>query len=149
MTAPNLHTLNSLLTGSDSQIKRLTREAQHLIGLRDAVRRQLPPALCHHCLGAQLEASTLVIYMDSAATATPVRYQQRELLGKLAVDGLSCSSLKVQVLPDPPSAPVPKAPTRTLSDAVRQILETTAAQLAEGSLKNSLQRLARNRNPRR
>jgi hypothetical protein len=149
MAAPNLHSLNALLASDASQLKQLTVEARQLIQLRDAVRGQLPLTLAPHCLGAQLDAGTIIIYMDSAATATPVRYQQRELLGKLAVDGLSCSAIKVQVLPDPPSAPVPKAPARTLSDAVRQILETTAAQLAEGSLKNSLQRLARNRNPRR
>lgn len=149
MTAPDIPTLSSLLTGNDSQIKRLTLEAQQLIRLRDAVRRQLPPALSHHCIGAQLEADVLVVYMDSAATATPVRYQQRELLRKLAVDDFNCQSLKVQVLPDPPLAPAPKAPPRTLSNTVRHILETTAAQLTDGSLKNSLQRLARNRNSRR
>jgi len=149
MVAPNLHTLNSLLTGNDSQIKHLTLEAQQFIRLRDTVRSQLPPALSHHCIGAQLEAGILVIFMDSAASATPVRYQHRELVGKLAVDGLNCSSLKVQVLPEPPVPPIPKAPLRTLSNTVRQILETTAEQLAEGSLKNSLQRLARNRNTRR
>jgi len=148
MAATNLHTLNSLLTSNDSQIKRLTVEAQQLIRLRDTVRRQLPPALSPHCIGAQLEAGILVIYMDNAATATPVRYQQRELLSKLAVGGLNCLSLKVQVLPEPPVPPTPKAPLRTLSNTVRQILETTAAQLAEGSLKNSLQRLARNHNTR-
>lgn len=149
MAAPNLHTLNSLLSSNDSQIKRLTVEAQQLMRLRDAVRRQLPPALAPHCIGAQLEAGILVIYMDNAATAIPVRYQQRELLSKLAVDGLICPSLKVQILPDPPMPPAPKTPPRPLSNTVRQILETTAAQLAEGSLKNSLQHLARNRNTRR
>ncbi|MGA9854418.1 MAG: DciA family protein [Gammaproteobacteria bacterium] len=149
MAASNLHSLNSWLTGNNSQIKRLTVEAQQLIHLRDTVRRQLPPALAPHCIGAQHEAGVLVIYMDSAATATPVRYQQQDLLSKLAAAGLNCQSLKVQVLPDPPTLPAPKAPPYTLSNTVRRILETTASQLAEGSLKNSLQHLARNRNPRR
>jgi hypothetical protein len=149
MAASNFHTLNSLLSSDDSQIKHLAVEAQQLIRLRDTVRRQLPPALAPHCIGAQLEAGILIIYMDSAVTATPVRYQQRDLLSKLAVAGLNCPSLKVQVLPDPPILPAPKAPPNTLSNTVCRILETTASQLAEGSLKNSLQRLARNRNSRR
>jgi len=148
MATPKFHSLNSLLTSNGSQLKLLTVEAQQLIRLRDIVRRQLPSALVPHCLGAQLEAGTLVIYMDSAATATPVRYQQRDLLDKFVADDLHCLSLKVQVLPDPPIPPTPKAAAHMLSNAVRQILETTAAELAEGSLKHSLQRLARNRNPR-
>lgn len=148
MAAPKFHSLNALLTSNGSQLKLLTVEAQRLVGLRDAVRRQLPPALASHCLGAELEAGTLVIYMDSAATATPVRYQHRELLEKLATDNLRCGTLRVQVLPEPPVPPTAKAMAQTLSNAVRQILEITAAEIGEGPLRHSLQRLARNRNPR-
>jgi hypothetical protein len=149
MTASNFHTLDALLTSDASQIKRLTVEARQLIRVRDAVRRQLPPALAPHCIGAQLEAGILVVYMDSAAAATPVRYQQRDLLSRLAADGLKCQSLKIQIMPHPTTPPAPQAPPINLSNTVRRILETTASQLAEGSLKNSLQHLARDRNLRR
>jgi hypothetical protein len=148
MAAPKSHSLNELLTSKGSQLKSLTTEAQRLLRLRDTVRNQLPRALAPHCIGAQLEAGTLVLYMDNAATATPIRYQHRELLKKLAIENLRCTALRVQVLPEPALQPPHKAATRTLSDAVRQILETTAAELSEGSLRHSLQRLARNRNPR-
>jgi len=147
MTAPKSNSLNTLLTSNGSQLKLLAVEAHRLAGLRETVRNQLPPALAFHCLGAQLEAGTLVIYMDSAASATPVRYQQRELLDKFANHNLGCTSVKVQILPDPPLQPAPKKARRTLSNAVRQILETTAAELDDGPLRHSLQRLARNRNP--
>ena len=149
MSAPKSHSLDTLLTQSSTQLKLLTAEAQRLIHMRDRVRRQLPPALASHCLGAELEAGTLVIYMDSAATATPVRYQQRELLEKLAAYDLRCSAIKVQILPEPPLPPVIKPVPRILSDAVRQILENTAAGLDEGPLSRSLRRLARGRTPQR
>ena len=148
MAAPKSHSLRALLTSKGNQLQSLTAEAQRLLSLRDAVRNQLPPALAPHCLGAQLETGTLVIYMDSAATATPIRYQHRELLGKLASSNLPCTALRVQILPEPVVPPTPRTVGRTLSNTVRQILETTAAQLSEGSLRHSLQRLARNRNPR-
>jgi hypothetical protein len=148
MTAPKFHSLNSLLTSDASQLKLLTAEARQLIQLRDAVRGQLSPQLASHCLGACLEAGILVIYMDSAAAATPIRYQRHELMDKLSTAGLRCQALKIQILPDPPVTPAPKAAAHKLSDTVCRILESTAAQLSEGPLKHSLQRLARNRDPR-
>ncbi len=148
MAAPVLHSLKALLNRGGSRLQQLHAESQQLIQLRDTVRRQLPETLVPHCLGANLQTGTLVIYMDSAATATPVRYLQRDLLNKFAAAGLHCSSVKVQVLPYPPVPPNPEAPPRSLSDTARQVLESTATHLAEGPLKNSLQRLARHRKPR-
>ncbi|MGH8398071.1 MAG: DciA family protein [Gammaproteobacteria bacterium] len=147
MAKPKSHSLDALLTGS-SQLKFLTAQARQLTRLRDKLRRQLPPALASHCLGAELEAGTLVIYMDSAAAAMPVRYQQRELIHKLAGDHLSCTAIKVQILPEPPLAPEAKPVRPALSDPVRQILENTAANLEEGRLSDSLKRLARGRTSR-
>ncbi len=147
MTAPKSRSLDTLLTGG-SQLKRLTAEARRLARLRDKLRRQLPTMLASHCLGAELEAGTLIIYMDSAAAAVPVRYQQRELLDKLAGDHLLCTAIKVQILPEPPLAPKAKPAKQALSDPVRQILENTAAGLEDGPLSNSLRRLARGRTSR-
>ncbi|MGA9852161.1 MAG: DciA family protein [Gammaproteobacteria bacterium] len=147
MMTPKSHSLDALLTGG-SRLKLLTAEARRLTCLRDRVRRQLPPASAPHCLGAELEAGTLVIYMDSAAAATPVRYQQRELIYKFAADALACTAIKVQILPEPPLSPVLKPAARLLSDAVRRMLENTANGLEEGSLSRSLRRLARGRTPR-
>ena len=150
MTAPKSRSLGALLNPqSNSPLKLLTAEAHRLCQLRGQIRRQLPPALTSHCLGGELEAGTLVIYMDSAATAMPVRYQQQQLLQRLAADNLRCTAVKVKILPEPPLPPGPKPSPRTLPDAVRQILENTAAGLEDGPLSRSLRRLARNRAPRR
>lgn len=147
---PKTHSLGRLLTNSGPRLKLLTAETKRLIRLRDKVRCHLPPALAVHCLGAELEDGTLVIYMDSAATATPVRYRQRELWNKLAADNdWRCTSIKVQILPEPALIPIPKSSAPGLSNAVRQILENTAAGLEEGPLSHSLRRLSRNRTPRR
>lgn len=149
MAAPAFNSLNALLTGSDARLRQLLAGSRQLIQLRDTVRRHLPSTLAPHCLGAYSESGTLIIFMDSAASATPVRYQQRDLLGKFNAAGLVCDSLKVQVLPFPPVPPSPKTPPPAITEKSRQILESTATHLAEGALKTSLQRLARNRNLRR
>ncbi len=152
VTAPQSHSLGALLNQqSNSPLKLLTAEAHRLNQLREQICRRLPPALAPHCLGGEreTETGTLVIYMDSAATAMPVRYQQQQLLQRLAADNLRCTAVKVKILPEPPLPPGPKPSPRTLPDAVRQILENTAAGLEDGPLSRSLRRLARNRAPRR
>lgn len=143
MTVPKSRSLDALLAEGGSRLRLLAAEAARLNTLGDQVRRQLPAALQPHCLGAELETGTLVIYMDSPATAAPIRYQQRELLAKFAAVNLICTALRVQVLPEPPVAPAPKPAVRTLPDPVRQILESTAAGLDEGPLSRALLRLAR------
>lgn len=147
MATPKSHSLNSLLSEADGQLTFLTTEARRRLRLCDQVRRRLAAALAPHCLGATLESGTLVIYMDSAAAATPVRYQQRELLARLSAD-ISCTTIQVRVLPD---ASVPTRPpgTHGLPEAARTILENTAASLEDGPLSRSLRHLARNRTPRR
>ena len=149
MAAPAFNSLSALLTGSDARLRQLLAGSRQLIQLRDTVRRHLPPALAPHCLGAYLESGTLILFMDSAASATPIRYQQRDLLGIFAAAGLGCDTLKVQVLPLACLPPSPQTPPPAITEKSRQVLESTATQLAEGPLKTSLQRLARNRNPRR
>ncbi|MDE2234029.1 MAG: DUF721 domain-containing protein [Gammaproteobacteria bacterium] len=149
MAAPAFNSLNALLSGPDARLRQLLSGSRQLIQLRDTVRRHLPSPLAPHCLGAYLEAGTLILFMDSAASATPIRYLQRELLGKFAAAGLACDSLKVQILPYPPVPPSANTPAPALTEKSRQLLESTATHLAEGPLKTSLLRLARNRNPRR
>ena len=120
-------------------------EARRIMQLRDTLRRYLPPSLTAHFLGADMDGHILIMYMDSSASATTVRYRQRELL---AATGLRCTELQVRVMPEPSSAPAAPRLPRQLSDAVRRVLESTADGIGEGPLARSLRRLARGPAPR-
>lgn len=141
------HSLDALLD-SNAQLKQLTAVTRQLQRLREQVRGQLPPNLVGHFLGAQWQDGTLVIYMDSSASATLLRYQQRELVYRLATVHLPANHIKIQVAHPPAVVVSPKRAARSLSTAVRTILESTAADLEEGPLSRSLRHLARHHSRR-
>lgn len=142
---PKPRALGSLLSGGNARLASLAAESRVRFGLRDHVRRCLPAAFAPRCSGAELETGVLTVYMDSAAGATLLRYQQRELQSRLAADGLTCDRIRVQVLPNvlPPAAPL--RAVREFAESARQRLETTAAALEDGALRRSIQKLARGR----
>lgn len=138
------HSLKALLNNS-AELKHLTVTAGQMQQLHAQVCRQLPASLSAHCLGVQQHASALIIYMDNAASATLLHFQKNQLMSKLTTMMPSYKHLKVRVLTQPISAPVPQPVTRTLSQQVRAMLESTAAGLDEGRLSRSLRNLARSR----
>lgn len=142
---PKPRVLGAMLSGGNARLTSLTAESRVRFSLRDHVRRCLPTAFAPRCSGAELEAGTLTVYMDSAANATVLRYQQRELQSRLAADGLTCDRIRVQVLPKvlPPAA-APRT-AREFAESARRRLETTAASLEDGALRRSIQKLARGR----
>lgn len=141
------HSLEALLNGN-AGLKHLTAAARELQQLHLQVCQQLPPSLSSHCLGVERQADTLFIYMDNAASATLLRYQQDRLLSQFSARRLTCKHIKVQVLPEPVSPPAPQSLSRSLPETVRSMLESTAAGLEDGRLRRSLQNLARGRNLR-
>jgi hypothetical protein len=142
MPVPKLNSLTDLVYGSS--LARLGAEALRLGELRDTVRRQLPQELAPWCLGAELHNGNLLVYMASSAAATNLRYRQQMLLAAVGTAlGRPLSRLEVKVMPDPPLPPAPRPAPRTLSEAVRKLLEQTAKDVADESLSRSLQRLAR------
>jgi len=146
-TPSKSHSLEVLLA-SNSQLKQLTTVARQLQRLREQVRGQLPPNLVGHFLGAQWHDRTLVIYMDSSASATLLRYQQRELAYRLATVHLPANHIKVQVAQPPVMNASAEQTAKTLPPAVRAMLESAAAALDDGLLSLSLRHLARRHGPR-
>jgi hypothetical protein len=142
------HSLKALLNGN-AVLKHLTASARQMQQLHDRVCLRLPSSLSGHCLGVRQQADTLVIYMDSAASATLLRYQQRQLMSQLASVLPSCNHIKVQVLPESPPARTSKPVAHVLPETVRAMLESTAAELEDGQLRRSLRNLARGRNHRK
>ena len=142
------HSLKALLNGN-AVLNNLAATARQMQQLHERVCRQLPSSLSGHCLGVRQQADTLVIYMDSAASATLLRYQQRQLMSQLAPVLPSCSHIKVQVLPQSAPSAVTKPVSHVLPETVRAMLESTAAELEDGQLRRSLRNLARDRSHRK
>lgn len=141
------HSLKALLNGN-AGLKHLTAAASQMQQLHVQVCRQLPASLSNHCLGVQQQGDTLIIYMDNAASATLLRYQQRGLLSQPAILRLACKRIKVRVLPQPVLPPTPKSVSHAFPEAVRSMLERAAAGLEDGPLSRALRNLARGRNQR-
>ena len=142
------HSLKALLNGN-AALKHLSAGARQMQQLHEQVCQQLPSSLRGHCLGVRRQAETLVIYMDSAASATLLRYRQLQLVSQLAALLAPCDRIKVQVLPETAPTQTPKSTAHVLPETVRAILESTAAELEDGQLRRSLRNLARGRNHRK
>lgn len=137
--------LGSWFAHGDSRIAALASESAARSALRERIRRCLPAAFAPQCSHAELEAGTLIVFMQSAAGATLLRYQLGELQTRLAAGGFTCSQIRVQVLPSVPQAAAAAPAVRVFEESVRQRLETTAASLEDGVLRRSIRNLARHR----
>lgn len=144
---PKSHSLKALLNGN-AELRQLTASARHIQQLHAAVCRQLPASLSSHCVAAEQQADTLIIYMDNAANATLLRYQQQQLVLQFTSLLPTCKHVQLRVLPQSAPAAQPRPVARTLSGAVRAMLENTAAAIENGALRRSLQNLARGRSRR-
>lgn len=144
---PKSQSLKALLSGN-AELRQLTATARELQQLHATLCRLLPDSLRNHCLGVEQRTDTLIIYMDNAANATLIRYQQRQLLSQLAGSRLSCNHLQVRILPPPVPPPALKRVARTLPEPVRAMLQSTAAGLEDGPLSHALRNLAHRRSPR-
>jgi len=102
------HSLKALLNGN-AALKHLSAGARQMQQLHEQVCQQLPSSLRGHCLGVRRQAETLVIYMDSAASATLLRYRQLQLVSQLAALLAPCDRIKVQVLPETAPTQTPKS----------------------------------------
>lgn len=145
MPESKLNSLNQLM--SRTKLADFGAEAHRLEGLREAVRSLLPADLAPWCLGAEIPKNgTLVVYMASSAAATAVRYRQQAILAE-ASQSLKqpLTRLETRVMPDPPLPPVPRPTPRTLSEAVRNLLEQTADGISDPALASALLRLAKHR----
>ncbi|MGH8281702.1 MAG: DciA family protein [Gammaproteobacteria bacterium] len=144
---PKSQSLKALLSGN-AELRQLASTARELQHLHATVCRLLPDSLRGHCLGVEQQADTLIIYMDNAANAMLLRYQQRQLLSQLAARRLPCKHLQARILPPAGTPPAPKRVSRSLPESVRAMLQSTAAALEDGPLSRSLRNLARRRSPR-
>lgn len=128
----------AILVTRTRQLKRLTR------GFRSLLDNELAP----HCYIGNLEATTLSIYVDSAAWATRLRFQVPQLIPKLRqLEPIfsNLENLQVKILTQRDEAPSAQlmSPGPVMSADNGNIIKSLSNSVDDPSLQRALQRLAR------
>jgi hypothetical protein len=120
----------------------LARLQQHAALLRQ-VRSALPPKLAEHCLACVPRPDRLLIYVDSAAWATQLRFQLPQVLELLrAQSGIHFRRADARLIP----AVQPRENRRDIpipSRETAKAMQDQAGHAATGELRDSLTRLAK------
>ena len=121
------------------------RQARDLARLRRHLARALTPDLAPHLAGVSGDRARLVVYADSAAWATRLRYQA-PVLEKAAADLLGARPrLVFRNVPKRERGQPAESDARGLTDAARATLESAARTIGDEELAAAIRRLARNR----
>ena len=136
------YSLGELLKQSDSTTALLSRAREQCI-LRDRVAAELEPDLRTHLIAALDKEQVLVLYVDSSAWASRIRFVTRILRAKLTKAGMCFDKIKVRVqLQSLPQQAPNKTPKRGLSNANAAVIRQLADCIDDQSLGGALRRLA-------
>ncbi len=117
-----------------------TRYHQRLLA---TVRAHLPPDLRAHCSGATTVGGQLLLFTESPAWATRLRYQQRDLINCLRTHAyLHISTVRIQVVPPAQTLSPTRGPLK-LSHANAATIQKAATAIADSDLRAALRRLAK------
>jgi hypothetical protein len=136
----NLKPFGHLLQASPS-LHRLLSEIRSQQLLLQRVRGLLPAPLPEHCISTILKERRLVIYVDSSAWASRVRFLSRELTRRLASEQLAVEKVSVRVMLQQPKTQQPQPSPRGISSANARILGQMAEGISDNGLREALMRL--------
>ena len=114
------------------------REQQQLLA---KVRSMLPPPLDRHCHAAVINHGRLLLYTDSPAWSSRLRFFPRQLDTRLRRKDLTFDSITVRVMPSAGSSLPKTRESRRLSAANAALLLTVADQIDDPLLSAALKRL--------
>ena len=133
----------SAFISSSAQPTGLLEQLDHQRKLLRLVRTLLPTTLDPHCLAVLLKDKKLLLYTDSSAWASRLRFHSRELIQALASRGVSVTKINVRVLIRVERrGPKPRS-MRRLSGENAALLRQTAEDLSDPDLSAALARLAK------
>ncbi len=132
----------SIVAGGSGVVKRIARHSEALMQLQRRLRDLLPSPLAEHCHVANARGRTIIVYVDSAAWATQLRFLSDQLAKALLGD--SGGRLQVRVKPSSrsPSRRPGRPPLRLSPDNAR-LLQEAAETVSDEALGQALRRLAR------
>lgn len=136
--------LPQLLNNRSSTLADLSKENHQRRQLTERIRLLLPAELHSHLLGIGLQQQTLVLYTDTPAWATSLRYQTNQLIIQLNHEQdlrhIQQIRVKTQVTYNKPARQQPK---RTPLSPSAELLACLAETMNDAEIRRSLKRLSR------
>ena len=132
------------LTGvlkSSGTVRDLLSQAQDMQRLLTRVRKHLPSPLESHCRAALVKKRQLMLFVDSPAWASRLRYYSRNLKSLLLREGMRVERVSVRVMiSDAPQQHKGKA-AKKLSTENASLIRQTAEGIGDEELSAALKRL--------
>jgi len=137
--------VTSLLNTPGSQLESLARQGRKVQQLTAYVHNLLPEVMRKHCLGVGISDSQLILLTDTAAWATSLRFQSRDLLQQMrAQSGFTqLESIRVKVAPRKNLIPIEteKKPPYT-TQFTAQLIDSLAKTMTNPNTGQLLQQLS-------
>lgn len=121
----------------------LTASMQEQARLLSLVRSLLPESLRDHCLFVCSSARGLIIYTESSAWASRLRYLSNDLRQKLRDQGLHFAKINVRILLSERPKPRSIRSANNLSENNAKLMKAVAQDIQDPDLRRALERLSR------
>ena len=131
------------LLSSHPFLKSLNAESKRLSELLEIVRSHLPEPLAGHCLAVSGSKNSLILYTESSAWASRLRFISRQLQTNLHSAGLSVEKISIRVSIKRTQRTPKHEKIRQLTPKNAELLQQLANDMPDDQLKASLQRLSR------
>ena len=127
---------------TDRAFSALLARAQRQSALLQQIRDLLPPPLDRHCLAAVHDNNRLVLYVDSSAWASRLRFFSHDLAGKLKHREIAAQEIVVRVLIENRRQPAAQPPAPELSHRNALLLRQVADTIDDPDLQTALRKLS-------
>jgi hypothetical protein len=124
----------------------LISKSQEQQALLQQIRQLIPAPLNAHCAAVVKKNTQLVIYVDSSTWASRLRFSVRELTHQLKSQNLAVERITVRVLINTKPAITKRGPLRRMSPDNASIINQTADEITDPSLRAALKRLGKHGN---
>jgi hypothetical protein len=137
-----LRSINSVLR-TETTLTRLQARSRDQSALLQQVRRLLPSPLDRHCLAAVLEADRLVLFTDSSAWASRLRYFARDLVFGLQQERVTVTKTAIRILVSNRQKKRKQRHIPRISQKNARLLRQIADDISDPALGAALRRLSR------
>jgi hypothetical protein len=137
----HLRPLDRIMRRSDS-LGRLARQARDQQALLERVRASLPEPLGRHCAAAVLHGGRLLLFADSPAWGSRIRFMTPRILQAVNTRSTPARTIKVRILPQTEASQPRTRPPARLPAAEARLIGRVAEQTADPDLRAALRRLA-------
>ncbi len=123
--------------------RNLLSQAQDLQLLLTRVRKHLPPPLDSHCRAVLVKKRQLILFVDSPAWASRLRYYSRDLKTLLLREGMRVDRISMRVMISDTPMQLKRPTAKRLSPDNASLIRQTAEGIGDKDLSAALRRLGR------